>query len=90
MICLCGWCCQVSEVILDNKTLEFYKWDGEVKDKLAAVKDKINELADSWTRQQKDHCLEETTKSFQVGLCTGVTRTCTVLVLNQMLQSHLS
>ncbi|KAK9802931.1 hypothetical protein WJX73_009246 [Symbiochloris irregularis] len=56
---------KVAEVILDNKTLDFYQWDGEVKDKLAAVKDKINELAETWTREQKDHCLEETNKSFQ-------------------------
>lgn len=53
-------------MILDSTTLDFYKWDGDVKDKLSAVKDKINELADSWTREQKDHCLEETHLSFKV------------------------
>lgn len=56
---------KVSEMILDSTTLDFYKWDGDVKDKLSAVKDKINELADSWTREQKDHCLEETHLSFK-------------------------
>ena len=59
-------CLQVAEMILDSRTLEFYKWDGDVKEKLAAVKDKINELADSWSREQKDHCLEETQTSFKV------------------------
>ena len=60
---------QVSEMILNNEVLEFYKWDGDVKEKLAAVKDRINELADTWTREQKDHCLEETQVSFKVGVC---------------------
>ena len=59
-------------MILDNHTLDFYKWDGDVKEKLAAVKDSLNEVADAWTREQKDHCLEETHKSFKVGMgiCT--------------------
>lgn len=53
-------------MLLDNAVLEFYKWDGEVKDMLANVRDNLNEVAESWTREQKDHCLEETQKSFQV------------------------
>ena len=58
---------QVSSMLLDNAVLEFYKWDGEVKDMLANVRDNLNEVAESWTREQKDRCLEETAKSFQVS-----------------------
>ena len=58
---------QVSSMLLDNAVLEFYKWDGEVKDMLAHVRDNLNEVAESWTREQKDRCLEETAKSFQVS-----------------------
>ena len=54
-------------MLLDNAVLEFYKWDGEVKDMLANVRDNLNEVAESWTREQKDRCLEETAKSFQVS-----------------------
>ena len=58
-------------MILDSTTLEFYKWDGDVKEMLATVKDKLNELAASWTREQKDHCLEETHVSFKVQTAVG-------------------
>ena len=32
----------------------------------AQVKDELNEVADAWTDEQKAHCLDETTKSFEV------------------------
>ncbi|KAF3788208.1 Heme oxygenase 1 [Nymphaea thermarum] len=56
---------KVSEMILDNKLLEFYKWNGDLPKSLQNVRDKINKLAESWTREEKDHCLAETEKSFQ-------------------------
>lgn len=56
---------KVASIILDNHTLDFYKWDGDVKELLEAVRDKINALAETWTREQKDHCLQETAQSFQ-------------------------
>lgn len=30
------------------------------------VKESLNEVAESWTDEEKAHCLDETTKSFQV------------------------
>nr|GMC58689.1 heme oxygenase 1, chloroplastic-like [Ipomoea batatas] len=56
---------KVSEMILNNKELEFYKWDGDVKQLLQNVKDKLNKVTESWTREEKNHCLEETEKSFK-------------------------
>ena len=37
---------QISEMILDGKELEFYKWDGELQDLLTAVKEKLNEVSE--------------------------------------------
>lgn len=56
---------KVSELILDGRDLHFYQWEGELPDLLAAVKERLNEAAESWTREQKDHCLDETEKSFK-------------------------
>ncbi|XP_044472315.1 heme oxygenase 1, chloroplastic-like [Mangifera indica] len=56
---------KVAEKILDNKELEFYKWDGELSQLLQNVRDKLNKVAGSWTREEKNHCLDETEKSFK-------------------------
>ncbi|ESQ50173.1 hypothetical protein EUTSA_v10002061mg [Eutrema salsugineum] len=56
---------KVAERILDNKELEFYKWDGELSQLLQNVREKLNKVAEEWTREEKNHCLEETEKSFK-------------------------
>ncbi|KAK9101992.1 hypothetical protein Sjap_019246 [Stephania japonica] len=56
---------KVAEKILDKKELEFYKWDGDLSQLLQNVRDKLNKVAESWSREEKDHCLEETEKSFK-------------------------
>ena len=58
---------KVSEMILNGKELEFYKWERGLDDSLAAVKAKLNETAEGWSREEKDACLEETGKSFQLS-----------------------
>ncbi|XP_066377886.1 heme oxygenase 1, chloroplastic-like [Miscanthus floridulus] len=55
---------KVSEKILNKKELEFYKWEGNLSHLLQNVRNKLNEVASSWSREEKDHCLEETEKSF--------------------------
>lgn len=52
-------------MILDNKALEFYQWEGDVNVHLDGVRRSINELAESWTPEQKAHCLEVTEESFK-------------------------
>lgn len=37
---------QVAEKILDNKELEFYKWDGNLKELLQNVREKLNKVAE--------------------------------------------
>lgn len=56
---------KVAETILDNKELGFYKWEGNLSEILRNVKEKLNGVAEEWTREEKDHCLEETEKSFK-------------------------
>lgn len=57
---------KMSETLLDGASLKFYQWDGDVKGELLPrVRDTLNEVALGWTREQKDHCLEETEKSFK-------------------------
>ncbi|KAH7282469.1 hypothetical protein KP509_35G031700 [Ceratopteris richardii] len=56
---------QVADKILDGKELEFYRWDGDLKQTLAAVKDKLNKVAENWSREEKNRCLQETEKSFK-------------------------
>jgi heme oxygenase len=59
---------KVSEMILDGKELEFYRWGGDGLDaSLASVKEKLNAAAEAWSREEKDRCLEETGKSFQLS-----------------------
>ncbi|XP_072961734.1 heme oxygenase 1, chloroplastic-like [Typha angustifolia] len=55
---------KVAEKILNKKELEFYKWDGNLSQLLQNVRDKLNQVASSWSREEKDRCLEETEKSF--------------------------
>eukprot|EP00267_Zea_mays_P053206 XP_020406319.1 heme oxygenase 1, chloroplastic-like [Zea mays] len=55
---------KVSKKILNNKELEFYKWEGNLSQLLQNVRNKLNQVASSWSWEEKDHCLEETEKSF--------------------------
>lgn len=56
---------KVAEKILDGKVLEFYKWDGDLRQLLQNVREKLDEVANDWSREEKNHCLEETEKSFK-------------------------
>ncbi|ERN03752.1 heme oxygenase 1, chloroplastic [Amborella trichopoda] len=56
---------KVAEKILNKKELEFYKYDGELSQLLQNVRDKLNKVAESWSRKEKNRCLEETEKSFK-------------------------
>ncbi|XP_059431712.1 heme oxygenase 1, chloroplastic [Corylus avellana] len=56
---------KVAEKILNKKELEFYKWDSDLSKLLQNVREKLNKVAEGWTREEKNHCLEETEKSFK-------------------------
>ncbi|TVU08088.1 hypothetical protein EJB05_41473, partial [Eragrostis curvula] len=55
----------VAEKILDNKEMEFYKWEGyDIPQLLQDVRGKLNQVTSCWSREEKDRCLEEIEKSF--------------------------
>ena len=55
---------QVSKACLDMWMGDFYKWNGEVSELVNGVRGKINELAETWSREEKDSCLRETARTF--------------------------
>lgn len=60
---------RMAEKLLDNRVLNFYQWpSGDVdKELLPGLRAKIDAMAASWTREQKDLCLSETAASFKQG-----------------------
>ncbi|GJY58789.1 heme oxygenase 1, chloroplastic-like protein [Tanacetum coccineum] len=52
----------VAAKILIGKELEFYKWDGNLPQLLQNLRDKLNKIAHDWTRDEKNHCRDETVK----------------------------
>jgi heme oxygenase len=58
---------QMSAMLLDKKTLEYYKWDGDINKIKTDVKNSIEELAATWSQSSKDRCVGETKGAFQGG-----------------------
>ncbi|EXB75605.1 putative inactive heme oxygenase 2 [Morus notabilis] len=56
---------QLSEKLLDGRELEFSKWEGNVQELLRGVREKLNMLGEHWSRDQKNKCLREASKSFR-------------------------
>ncbi|KAK4859379.1 hypothetical protein QYF36_004477 [Acer negundo] len=62
---------QVSEKILEGRELELYKWDGEAEELLKGVRENLNMLGEHWTRDEKNKCLREASKSFNLFKLTN-------------------
>lgn len=58
---------QMAALLLEKKTLEFYKWDGNVNEIKDTVKSSIEEIAATWSREQKDQCVDATAAAFMGG-----------------------
>lgn len=58
---------QMSKLLLDGETLEFYKWEGDVNELKAKVKGQIEDLAKSWSREERDNCINATAGAFRGG-----------------------
>ncbi|MED6179881.1 Heme oxygenase 1 [Stylosanthes scabra] len=58
---------KVAEKLLNKKELEFYKWDGDLKQLLQNVREKLNKITEGWTEEEKNHCLAETEKTFEMS-----------------------
>lgn len=57
----------VSTQVLDGVTLNFYKWEGDVRKLLENVRTSIDAMAEGWSPEEKEECLEETGRAFQYG-----------------------
>lgn len=57
----------VSNAVLDGWTGAFYQWEGDVKERLDAVRATINGIAAEWSQEEKDACMQETPKTFGWG-----------------------
>lgn len=58
---------QVSEAALDGWMGKFYQWEGNVKNHLDGVREKLNEMAKGWSEEEKKACLEETPVTFKMS-----------------------
>lgn len=54
----------MSQLLLDGRTLAFYEWDDLNKIK-TAVKNDIETMVSSWTREEKDRCVAQTEAALQ-------------------------
>lgn len=57
---------QMSKLLLDGRTLEFYKWEN-LNESKTQVKENIEQMVESWTREEKDKCVAETGPAFKFG-----------------------
>ncbi|CAN6465105.1 unnamed protein product [Victoria cruziana] len=55
---------KVSKKLLKNHELNFYKWDGELSLLMHNARERLNQIAQNWSKEERRHCLEETKTSF--------------------------
>lgn len=58
---------QMAALLLEKRTLEFYKWDGDLNEIKDKTKESIEKIAASWSREQKDQCVAGTAAAFMGG-----------------------
>lgn len=58
---------KMSKLLLDGKTLEFYKWDDDINTIKGSVKESIESMAAGWSREEKDDCVNQTGFAFRGG-----------------------
>jgi len=58
---------RMASMLLEKKTLEFYKWDGNLNQVKGTVKESIEKMAAEWSREEKDMCINATMDAFRGG-----------------------
>jgi hypothetical protein len=59
---------RMSALLLDKKTLEFYKWDGDLNEIKSRVKETFDAMvAGTWTEGQRKECIDATAATFVGG-----------------------
>ena len=55
----------MSALLLDKKTLEFYKWEGDLNELKARVKGYIEDMAAAWSSDERQACVDATPDTFR-------------------------
>lgn len=58
---------QMSALLLDKKTLEFYKWDGNLNEIKDRVKGEIEDMVATWSSEERKRCTDQTAAAFMGG-----------------------
>jgi len=58
---------KMANLLLADKTLEFYKWKGDLQQMKEGVKGDIESMAATWSREEKDDCVNQTRYAFRGG-----------------------
>jgi len=56
---------KMSSLLLDNKKLEFYKWQGNLNEMKSTVKLNIENMVGQWTQEEKNECVDATADVFR-------------------------
>jgi len=58
---------KMSAMLLNKKTLEFYKWDGDINEIKVNVKEILETLISKFTSKEKEDCIDATADTFRFG-----------------------
>jgi heme oxygenase (biliverdin-producing, ferredoxin) len=58
---------QMASLLLDKKTLEFYKWNGDLNDIKNKIKADIEIMAAAWNEGERKQCVDATAMAFRGG-----------------------
>lgn len=58
---------QMASLLLDKKTLEFYKWNGDLNDIKNKIKADIEIMAAAWNEEERKQCVDATAMAFRGG-----------------------
>ena len=58
---------KIGDSLFDGKVLEFYQWNGDVRESLESTRKKIDDMADEWNEEEKRLCMDETSCTFRYG-----------------------
>jgi heme oxygenase (biliverdin-producing, ferredoxin) len=56
---------KMCDTFMDGTTLKFYQWEGDVKEHMKKTVEKIDNIANTWSEEQKKVCIEETVNCFR-------------------------
>lgn len=58
---------RMAYLLLKKRTLDFYKWEGDINEIKAQVKANIEEFVLSWSSEERQRCVDQTAAAFNGG-----------------------